>query len=375
MNTELLRSAIDKGIIKGITERTACTWLEKLGFEHKYATKNTFVDGHERSDVVAHRKNYIKAFREFEKNKNAIFMFQDEVCYHANMCEFKQWCEKDRTQKQLLQKSQGQGVMVSAFINETDGFLELTDGQLQKCNEQRQKAGKVPLPDGASNSMRRIVIGIAHDGYWNGDNQLCQTDEIIDMFQAKYPTKKAIFVFDNSAGHMKKPVDAIRIDKMAKGWGGVGGDMRATKILEDCGIFKAGESQSLVFLEGEHPDPKARPVKADLQGHHLDKLKGCVQLLIERRGYEDGMTLAQCRAKLLEYPDLAASANPKPALQELVEGRGHYFLSLPKFHCELNPIERCWAQSKRYCRQNCGFSLESLFLFFLLNQQHNNNFV
>ena len=113
--------------------------------------------------------------------------------------------------------------MVSAFINETDGFLELTDGQLQKCNEQRQKAGKVPLPNGASNSMRRIVISIAHDGYRNGDNQLCQTDEIIDMFQAKYPTKKAIFVFDNSAGHMKKPVDAIRIDKMAKGWGGVGG--------------------------------------------------------------------------------------------------------------------------------------------------------
>ena len=109
VNTELLRSAIDKGIIKGITEWTACTWLEKLGFEYKYATKNTFVNVHERSDVVAHSKNYIKAFRELEKNKNAIFMFQDEVCYHANMCEFKQWCEKDRTQKQLLQKSQGQG--------------------------------------------------------------------------------------------------------------------------------------------------------------------------------------------------------------------------------------------------------------------------
>ena len=33
---------------------------------------------------------------------------------------------------------------------------------------------------------------------------------------------------------------------------------------------------------------------------------------------------------------------------------------LPKFHCELNPIERVWGQSKRYCRAHTNFSLAKL---------------
>ena len=35
-----------------------------------------------------------------------------------------------------------------------------------------------------------------------------------------------------------------------------------------------------------------------------------------------------------------------------------YFL--PKFHPELNPIERVWAQSKKYTRAHCKYSLPSL---------------
>jgi transposase len=34
-------------------------------------------------------------------------------------------------------------------------------------------------------------------------------------------------------------------------------------------------------------------------------------------------------------------------LQVLIEKRGHICLFLPKFHCELNPIEMVWAQIKR----------------------------
>ena len=33
---------------------------------------------------------------------------------------------------------------------------------------------------------------------------------------------------------------------------------------------------------------------------------------------------------------------------------------LPKFHCEMNPIERCWAQAKRFTRSNCKYSIERL---------------
>ena len=33
---------------------------------------------------------------------------------------------------------------------------------------------------------------------------------------------------------------------------------------------------------------------------------------------------------------------------------------LPKFHCELNPIERVWAQSKHYSKAYCKYSIVSL---------------
>ena len=40
----------------------------------------------------------------------------------------------------------------------------------------------------------------------------------------------------------------------------------------------------------------------------------------------------------------------KSILQEEVESFGHKCDFLPKFHCELSPIERVWAKSKRYIR-------------------------
>lgn len=39
--------------------------------------------------------------------------------------------------------------------------------------------------------------------------------------------------------------------------------------------------------------------------------------------------------------------NEKPLLQLIIEQAGHKCVFLPKFHCELNPIEMVWSQLKR----------------------------
>ena len=44
----------------------------------------------------------------------------------------------------------------------------------------------------------------------------------------------------------------------------------------------------------------------------------------------------------------------------LEEERGHIVYMLPKFHCELNLIERVWAQSKLYTKAYCKYSIVSL---------------
>lgn len=44
----------------------------------------------------------------------------------------------------------------------------------------------------------------------------------------------------------------------------------------------------------------------------------------------------------------------------LVEERGQIMCMLPKFHCELNPIERVWAQAKQYSKAYCKYSIKSL---------------
>ena len=47
-------------------------------------------------------------------------------------------------------------------------------------------------------------------------------------------------------------------------------------------------------------------------------------------------------------------------LQQEIEQCGHMCLYLPKFHCELNPIERCWCHAKKQTKAFCNGSIERL---------------
>ena len=47
-------------------------------------------------------------------------------------------------------------------------------------------------------------------------------------------------------------------------------------------------------------------------------------------------------------------------VEDYLKGRGHKVYFLPKFHCELNPIERVWAQAKVYCWAYTNFTLNRL---------------
>lgn len=51
----------------------------------------------------------------------------------------------------------------------------------------------------------------------------------------------------------------------------------------------------------------------------------------------------------------------KCELEETLQGSGvHRVMFYPKFHCELNHIERFWCHGKQYARENCDYTLDSL---------------
>ena len=49
--------------------------------------------------------------------------------------------------------------------------------------------------------------------------------------------------------------------------------------------------------------------------------------------------------------------NEKMKIEHYLNDRGHCCLLLPKFHCEINPIERCWAQAKCYVHGHCNYTI------------------
>ena len=48
------------------------------------------------------------------------------------------------------------------------------------------------------------------------------------------------------------------------------------------------------------------------------------------------------------------------ALFNICKEAGHRCFFIPKFHSELNPIERWWAYLKDFCRKNCRFKISEL---------------
>ncbi|OAX30637.1 hypothetical protein K503DRAFT_705005 [Rhizopogon vinicolor AM-OR11-026] len=50
----------------------------------------------------------------------------------------------------------------------------------------------------------------------------------------------------------------------------------------------------------------------------------------------------------------------KSLVQEIIERAGHLCIFLPKFHCELNFIEFFWGRVKKYLRDHCDCTFETL---------------
>ena len=144
--------------------------------------------------------------------------------------------------------------------------------------------------------------------------------------------------------------------------------MHPTTILDaysnanDERLRHLGAVQSMVFAEGEKPFD-ARNSTQDF----AEIPKGIKQVLWERGLWYDGISMTKRGGTAGEKPcglELIASQTDfqweRCALTNLIAEAGHLSLFTPKFHPELNPIERAWGRSKWFLRLFCEYTYPSL---------------
>ena len=331
-----------------ISIRTARRWLHKLGFEQVSSKKGIYIDGHERADVVEYRKLYLKKLNilssthlppplcsdeaschaplplsddEPSPHRKLVLIFHDESIFHSNDDQGWMWGEKGKTI--LKPKGQGRGIMVSDFIDEHSGFLALTDAEYEQ--------GKQTYPDLHQQARKLLKYGAEFEGYWNSEKFLEQVEAAIKIAKVKYAADRynVLWFFDHSSGHTAFAEDALNASRMNVRPGG------KQPVMHDT-IYN-GIHQKMVLPDGTP--------------------KGMKMVLEERKVNVSGMKAEDMRSALQQMHDFKYE---KTKLESLLATNGYRGIFIPKFHCELNPIERVWAQSKKYTRAHCDYSFKGL---------------
>ena len=349
VNNELLpNSILEPGYPRKVALETARKWLHELGFEVLQMSKGVFIDGHERPDVVESRVEFLKKMTECgflrpnnapskeaaqalpavphmskEEGEKHIVWFHDESAYNTTEDTPTLWGEKGK--QPIKPKGRGSSIMVSHFIEEKDGYLALSDEQydfeVMNTDQEVEKSACVLLE-----------IGENREGYWNSDLFMEQIAKAVKIAEVKYPPSQGYhhtWCFDHSCNHTAFADDALLAAKMNKGPGGKQRNMHDT-------VWN-GQPQTMTLPDG-------RPKGAEL--------------VLRERGYDTkGMKLEEMRAILADHNDFN---NEKCRVNALLSNSGHTCIFIPKFHCELNPIERVWSQSKRYTRAYCDYTITSL---------------
>ena len=147
-----------------------------------------------------------------------------------------------------------------------------------------------------------------------------------DIADVKYgATHTIVWLFDQSSCHKKFDELALQSSKILVKDGG-------PRRVRDT--VWGGKPQSMVNDDGS--------------------AKGLRTILRERGINTVTMKADDMRTVLSYHEDFVTEDT---IVESYLKGRGHKAYFLPKFHCELNPIERVWAQAKVYCRAYTNFTL------------------
>ncbi|KAJ8507050.1 hypothetical protein ONZ45_g10532 [Pleurotus djamor] len=333
LNKEIL-PALDVSLKKPLCERTARRWLGKLGWRRTLVRKGVYMDGHERADVREHRDNdFLPTMLAFESRmtkyqlkdgklepnpptlgpgeKEIIAIFQDESTMHGHEYQPSLWLREG--ENVLRKKGRGRLIHISDFVTEVSGRLVI-----------RNADGEI-----VEDARTIIYPGTNGDAWWDHEQLLSQVERAIAIFNKAHPGKQALFIFDQSSAHATLGPDALRAFDMNKSNGGK----------------QRRQKDTIIPQNNPAPEFRGRPQRMTLDN---GEAKGLQQVL-EERGFDVKGLRAKCKrvcafesqgccmARLLSQQD--DFKNQISLLETKIRAAGHECLFLPKFHCELNPIE------------------------------------
>jgi hypothetical protein len=212
-----------------------------------------------------------------------------------------------------MKKGRGHIIHVSDFVEEDNGRLIIHD------------QGGVVLKDA------RCIIYPGSDGdpWWDHVQLLKQVDRAITIFEEAHPGCVALFIFDQSSAHASLGPDALRAFDMNKTNGGKQRKQKDTIIpMNNPQIEFCGKPQRMTTENGKQ---KGLQQTLEERGFHVQGMRAkCTPVC----AFENNNC---CMARLLSKQD--DFHFQVSLLEQKINAQGHLCVFLPKFHCELNPIE------------------------------------
>nr|GAT48525.1 predicted protein [Mycena chlorophos] len=361
------------GIEHDVSERTCQRSLHTLGYRFHEAKKGMYVDGHERADVVHYRNtHYLPRLQELQRRayayadgqecegafpvpgRRVILWYHDESIFYAHDRRRKTWYHKDAPSVPY-KKGDGASYMVADYFSADFGWLRnpITGETARAC----------------------IRPGKNRDGYlqYFTAAEVCeQAEKAMRIVQQMWPEFDHVFIYDNATTHKKRPDGSLSARAMPKFPSGSRAKSDANFLVEVNRRDAAGnlmyDTTTRALLKDKIPMTGAtfadgRPQELYFPTDHPDhpgKFKG-MKLILEERGFtgldkrltecpgfkcvdlDPDAPACCCRRLLFNQPDFFTV---KSILEETCAARGVEVLFLPKFHCELNPIEMVWGYAK-----------------------------
>lgn len=177
-------------------------------------------------------------------------------------------------------------------------FIELENGRLVLLGE-----------DGEVIKEARQIIypGSNGDAWWDCEQLIEQVKKkAIPVFEEVYPGCQALFIFDQSSAHAALPPDVLKAFEMNK-------SNRGAQCYQKDAI-----------IPNSNPFPEYR-------GFDVKKLHAKCSPVCPFEN--DNFCMARLLSKQEDF------TNQISMLETVIQEAGHECIFLPKFHCELNPIE------------------------------------